>query len=282
MYQLTPGEQYPLMKVLSDPSDSSTRYVQAVVRNALDNSLLATLRLEDLGSRRFRYAYDVPNVKYIYITFKVYTESGYTTLDGNEPIESREYIVEERWSPGRSGGGGGGLRLQDYRDMIREVIEKLPVWAALMSQFNQLARVVSEIDIPEAVSLKGVEGSLVDIAKQLSSIPTEKGLSKADIADALKGVGKAVSDAHKAILEAIPDEQEPAEPVNLSPVFQAIEDLRIAIEAKFSEVHQKIDAPKPVQLQISSPSPAPEAPKKTYSEEINTHQKARRKSLGLA
>ena len=86
--QLAPNTTFAIVRQIEDHTDSATYYVQAVIRNAQTDALIATVNLTDQGSRRFSKNWQVTADAsgqgfYISILTSVYTNSGYTTKSQN-------------------------------------------------------------------------------------------------------------------------------------------------------------------------------------------------------
>lgn len=130
MLQLQAGESFPIVRQLKDPTETGTNYVQAVIRNARTDIIIATVNLTDQGDQRFIGAWQViddPSGQGLYITIitKVYTDAGYTTLNNNYLIESNDYLIAQRWGLQFGGGGGGSdINYKKIRAMMEEVIRQ--------------------------------------------------------------------------------------------------------------------------------------------------------------
>lgn len=127
--QIEPGEYIGIARVLADPADSATYFVQAKIRNARTGSLIATVNLTDRGSGIFSNEYLAPSVDigkglYIVITSTVYTDSGYTALSDAYARESQTYLVSPRM---QHLGGGGGPGSDFYRKIFREMFKEFLV-----------------------------------------------------------------------------------------------------------------------------------------------------------
>jgi hypothetical protein len=102
MIQLQPREQFTVVRQIEDHTDSTTYYVQAVIRNARTDALIATINLDDNGDRRFSKAWLVPaDVSgrgfWISILTSVYTDSGYTTKSSNYGDKMDTYLIQDRY-----------------------------------------------------------------------------------------------------------------------------------------------------------------------------------------
>lgn len=129
MLQLSPKESFTIVRQLEDHTDSSTNYVQAVIRNAKTDALLATVNLTDQGSRRFSKAWQVPaDVSgfgfWITILTSVYTDSGYTTKNQNYGDKMDTYLVQDRpvFNPNYPVPTGAGADV-DYK-RIRKIVNE--------------------------------------------------------------------------------------------------------------------------------------------------------------
>lgn len=204
MISLQPQENYTIVRQLPDPSDSTTYYIQAVVRNSVSDAILQTVNLTDKGSRRFKASYQVPaDVSglgfYIDITTSVYTDSGYTTKSGSYADELEQYLVFDRIKPAMGGGGGGGESV-DYKKiqkMIDKIVKEMPKFekddfSPIMEQLEKLKTAVSSIEMPEMEK--------IDFQPLLTAVVT----------------------AEKRIVTAI-DEKEVTPEADLTPVLDKIE-----------------------------------------------------------
>lgn len=103
--QLRPHEDFSIVRGLEDHTDSTTYYVQAVIRNAKTDALIDTVNLADQGDgHRFLRVWRVPGDPsglgfYISVTTSVYTDSGYTTKSTNHPDKYDTYLVDQRNAP---------------------------------------------------------------------------------------------------------------------------------------------------------------------------------------
>lgn len=130
---LQPREYFPIARVLPDPGDATTYYVQAVVRNARTNATIATVNLTGLSIQLFTGTWQVsadPSGKglYITITSQVYTNSGYTTKSTLHATEQDTFVIFDRDSLAQSIAsrlgslGGDGIQV-DYKK-IRKIVQE--------------------------------------------------------------------------------------------------------------------------------------------------------------
>lgn len=132
MLVLNPAENFPIVRVLQDHTDATTNYVQAVIRDATTDSVLATVNLDDKGNRRFQKLWKVPwdntfaNGRYILITTSVYTDNLYTTKNANYAEVGDTYLVQQRWSQGTYTAAGAGVDYKEVRKIIKEELAAIP------------------------------------------------------------------------------------------------------------------------------------------------------------
>lgn len=163
---INPQSTLRIVRQLSDPTDSSTYYVQAVVRNSASGATLQTVNLTDEGSQRFTGSYHTPadvsgNGFYLDITTTVYTDSGYSTVSTDYSVDTQTYHVQQAWNHAAGLGGGVEVNYDKVRSIIKEELGKLdipsPVDAtpAVMDVERRLREAivgaVSSISIPEQV-----------------------------------------------------------------------------------------------------------------------------------
>lgn len=200
--QLSPGEIFTVARQIADPYDEATYYVRAEIRDARTDELLATLDLEDKGNQRFRKEWQVaPDQtglgRYITVTTRVYTDSGYTTLSANYGVEEREYCIQVR-RPYGGGGGGGSLGLR------REDLEK-----------------IGKVIATELAKLERTD--LVPVMEALARVEARKEL---DLEPGLVRLESGLSQAATAILGAIAGLKFPDIPeTDLTPVLEKLEGL---------------------------------------------------------
>jgi len=123
--QLRPQQSFTVVRQIANHTDNGTYYVQAVIRNASTDDLLATLNLDDKGSQRFKKNWQVPGDPsnqgfYVSIVTSVYTDSGYTTKSNNYGDEETTYLIANL---NLGGGGGGGIDEYTLRKVIEDVLK---------------------------------------------------------------------------------------------------------------------------------------------------------------
>ena len=102
MLQINPASTFPICRQIANHTDTGTYYVRGVIKDAINDSVLATVDLDDKGSQYFRYNWKVvyDNVmargRYITIVTSVYTDSGYTTKSENYGDEINTYLLRKQ------------------------------------------------------------------------------------------------------------------------------------------------------------------------------------------
>lgn len=223
MLQLSPNESFPIVRVLKDTTDSSTNYVQVVIRDATTDVLVATVNLDDKGNRRFQKVYKVPygdaysRGRYLVFTSTVYTDSGYTTINANYAQEADTYLVQERWNP-TSWQGGGSIDEVQFRKIVREVFNEQTT-AEQKNEEEAIEPIVvtkpyQEIDI-EALAMR-IQG-MVDAIK----FPDLKEETPVDLSGLEEGINALLLE-----IAAMPRFKD----TDLSSVVTAITDLKESVE----------------------------------------------------
>lgn len=216
MLQLNPKETFVIARGISDPSDSSTYYVQAVIRNAKTDALLDTVNLTDRTGGRFSKIWEVPADTsglgfYITITTRVYTDSGYSVLS-DYMQETATYLIQERVNAFLGSGGGSGPDI-DYK-RIASIFK------------DALTKAFSSMPKPSPVDLKPVLSLLKSVKQSVEEIeipePKEVNLS-------------ALEDGVKRTLEAVEAIKIP-EPQSLDSIIDVIEEGQRTHESEVKEI----------------------------------------------
>jgi len=182
---IRPQKHFTVVRQIANHLDTSTYYVQAVIRDAFTDRILATLNLDDKGGQRFTKSWvAAPDPsgegREISIVTSVYTDSGYTTKSENYGDEENSHTIEARSLNGR--GGGGALASSDIRRIIAEELdarkptepkkdEKEKVeppkmrWDDVLSAIKKVSDKIKE---PTQVELSPVFEALERIAQMIS------------------------------------------------------------------------------------------------------------------
>lgn len=146
--QIRPNSTFPIVYVISDPSDSNTYYVRSVIRNSATGAIIrisnlnyVNLTVDSGNSRRFSKSILAPADSsgagfFIDVTTTVYTDSGYTVKSDAYQEDNAKYLVLEPWSPALGTGGGGwtgksegssvGIDYEKLKEIIKEAFTELP------------------------------------------------------------------------------------------------------------------------------------------------------------
>jgi len=264
MIQLEPREYFAICRQLSDPADTNTYYIRAVIRNAKTDDLLDTVDLDNQGDQRFRSEWQVPadpsgDGFYITITTTVYTDSGYTNKSSLYGIAEEELLVQKRYNPVYGHGGGVGVDYKKMREIVRQELGIAP----------------KEIDMnPIIKSIKGIK-----IPKQ-SKQSKQKEPDLSPITEAIKEIQIAIRDIH------IPE----PEHLNLLPVIREIKNIKIPEPEKldlspvlkgFEEITKRLEEITDQNIRNEKTLRIAEEDKKSLKEKIERLTKAFSKGYSL-
>lgn len=156
MLILEPLKNFLVDFKINNPSDTATYYVQAVIKDSVNGTVLATLNLTDNGNQYFSKVWTAANDQsgtglQITITTTVYSDSGYTTISPIYGAQVNNYIVRHLASQLLGGWERSGVKVVDYAE-IEKVIRK----------------VVAEIAIPEGqkVDLRPIVKSIEELGER--------------------------------------------------------------------------------------------------------------------
>lgn len=129
--QVSPQEKLCVAALISNPGDTGTYFVQAVLRDTLVNKILGSVKLtQDPNNTRRFFGYieapsnNTPTGRYINVTTSIYTDNAYSVYSLNYEEVVENYIVAQRWSMALAGGAGGAdLYAPDYRKIITAVLK---------------------------------------------------------------------------------------------------------------------------------------------------------------
>lgn len=263
--QLQPQEIFTVVRQLHDWSDTDTNYVQAVIRNARTDELLATLNLTDKGSRRFSKTWQVKADPsglgfYITITTTVFTDSGYTTKNSNYGEEMNTYLVDER-KRNLGGSGGNDVDYKKIRDIFKEekddlklILEQEVLPKLVTFEYpiilNAIAELSSQIELskPGPIEIPNYTENLIAIVQQIQALesslsllqenlpkvnlePLESKIEgiKESFKDSLADISESLEDYSQAIVTKIDNLSEGEEETEMpeeSPILQKAKKLR--------------------------------------------------------
>jgi hypothetical protein len=223
---INPQSTLRIVRQLSDPSDSGTYYVQAVVRNSATGAALQTINLTDEGDQRFTSSYQTPadvsgNGFYIDITTTVYTDAGYTTVSTDYSRDTQTYHVQQAWNHAMGIGGGMDVNYDKVRRIIKE---------ELAAQ--------EKLEIPESKDLTpemlGMERRIKDAVSQAVASIRFPEQVQPDLDRVINEVRSTIEQAVNATLMSI-ESKEVTPLTDLTPIAQQIQQL------PFDELQQKLD-----------------------------------------
>lgn len=205
--ELEPGQPFTIWRKLEDPNDSTTYYVKADVRDMRSNELIQSVNLTDQTGRIFSKQIDAPGDassqgRWIAISTRVYTDSGYSTLSPIHKEESREYKIIRRLT---SLGGGGSVSI-DYKK-----IEKM------FEDFKE------ELPEPQKISFSGLEKLIKEGFSKLEA----KEMPTTDLSPVLEAI-RGQDDEGGSLLDAIKNIPAPEKP-DFSPILSAIAEVKGSI-----------------------------------------------------
>jgi hypothetical protein len=268
---LRPGEKFVIARGLGDHTDSGTYYVQATVRNARTDELLATVKLTDRGNRRFSSDYQVPWDSsglgmYILVTTTVYEDSGYTTKSASYTEEFNEYLVDERQP--QSTGGGAEIDYKKIRKIFSEEVEKLPeppeVEVDLQPIYGLLGKILqvcNEITMPEMPDMSGLEKELSTISKQISNLPKPERVNLVPVLTAIADLKSKYDNTIKSALEEvkrIAEDSSKDTSTRLKQISSTLEKTpfrSLTLEVKESDAAEKPKKEEPEEKEVEQPKP---------------------------
>jgi hypothetical protein len=219
--QLIPQKDFTVVRQIADHTDASTYYVQAVIRNAYTDAVIATLDLDSKGDQRYSKNWKVVadtsgEGLYVSIVTSVYTDSGHTAKSANYGDEEMTYLVKDL---GRTiGGGGGGISAYDLKRIVKAEIDKIPK--------------PEKVTIPKQ---EKVEVPLDEVYSRLNTIEESIAKLPQDLVD-LTQVGEALETIATMI-----EEKEVTPETNIKPVLEGLEKGHEGIKESLVQIKSEID-----------------------------------------
>lgn len=224
---IQPRQYFPISRLLTDPTDNSTYYLSAEIRNAKTGVVIATVNLSQISGRLYAVNYQMPadpsgQGLFITITTFVYTDAGRTTKSDAYGEEHEIFLVYDRFNF-LQGLGNQVAALIDTSDATDYKKIKKIVDEAVEKGSNAVIKEIPEevnIDLdPVLSSLKKVAQAVdkIEIPEPIRTDYDRIAKGHTVIVDALK---KELSDIETNIINAIP---EPTKPTNMQPVLESIE-----------------------------------------------------------
>lgn len=109
------------------PTETTTYFVQAVLRDTASGAVLQTLNLTQSAAYLYRYSGAFKPVsdasglgRYIDITIIPYTDAGYTTPSQNYGALQLNYVVLQPWLPTLGSGGASGIDYEKLEGLLKK------------------------------------------------------------------------------------------------------------------------------------------------------------------
>lgn len=220
---LQPQNYFTIVHQISNHLDNNTYYVQAVIRNAFSDEIIATVQLTDKGGRRFKYDWRVPADAfgqgfYVSIVTSVYTDSLYTTKSENYGDDENTYLVQERVFLNGLG-GSGGIDTFDLRRVLREELDKLKETPEENEDEPEI------VESPEPMRWEEILSAILDLKNYL--IEAESG------EDDYSSILNQISFSEGKIIQQIKDsEADDPEDIDFSPLMNEVMGMQHVLEEK--------------------------------------------------
>ena len=187
---LQPQQNFTIARKLANHTDATSYYVQAIVRNALTDEVLATLNLvKKINEQRYTKDWLVPADPsgfglQVTVETSVYTDSDYTLKSENNADEIDDHIIRDDISKKHGGGGFRGYTgpdTSDIRRIMREEIEKIPKveippfptpekvelrWTDVLEAIKDVRSAIKE---PQAVDMTPVLSAISQVEQAIAS-----------------------------------------------------------------------------------------------------------------
>lgn len=241
---LQPQENFTIVRVLGDHTDSTTYYVRATIFDSLTGATIAVLALAATIPlpRRFTKVWQVIADtsglgRYIDILTEVFTDVGFTTKAGTYSDESDSYLIFDRFL--RIGGGSSGPDV-DYKKITKIFKASLP-----------------EPEKPQKIDLKPISEALQSLQTSVKSIkvPEAEKIDFGPVMAKMDELGVQIHQSELAIIDEvhmveIPD---PKNATDLSPVLEKMDAMKFGdvaemakkMLATFEQLSGKMDSSMP-------------------------------------
>ena len=193
--QYRPGATIPIVYLITDVTDTTTYFVQAVIRDTTKNTVLSRVNLtqDSNNTRRFFSTTQSPSDVsglglFIDITTTVYTDSGYTTKSTLYQEQINTYLVWDFIAP-RFAAGGGGVDYVKLRKIIQEEIGNIPEYEPTVVDLKPVLEGIGAIGGVVSKShtsgIKNVLKSLENVHSTIKSLPPPIEPKDVDFSDIL-------------------------------------------------------------------------------------------------
>jgi len=269
---IAPQRAFLLDYKINNPSDTSTHYVRAVIRNSLSGAILATLNLTDNGNGYFSKEWITPSDPsgtglQLSVLMTVYDDSGYTTESLVYGTELENYIVKDLAGSRSSFGGSGamGASAQQAREIDYARIKKIIEETVKNIQFPEIK--IPEIPQIDVDDLKGDIKDYLDESKEEENITSliKEELSKAKteiLSELNKKVNEILKSSEIGAVKDLPEKFQMAETSdaelhnfvesNTTKISEEVEGLKKYVDDNFKQLSEKIEKifTKPIQLEL--------------------------------
>lgn len=200
---------FSIIRQLENPALTGPYYVQAVIRNAYTDAIIATISLTDKTNQRFKGDWAIPADPsgqgfYVSIVTSVYSDAGYTTKSTDYGDEENTYLVVDNPRLNKTG-GGGGISRRDISDIFEA---KLGTIATILKAIQE-----KDIEFPEQIKYDSHFESLSGFLREIKdAMPKFEKTNLDPVQKALSGISKVINEISKR------------ENLDLTPVLNAVKD----------------------------------------------------------
>ena len=221
--QIEPQVTLPLVYQLTDPFDSGTYYVRAVIFDSLSGDVIDTKNLASQGSGLYTSSIYAPadplgSGRHVHVIISVYTDSGYSTYSDMYQMKIDKYLIKS--SGPRFGGGSGGSDI-DYEKIQKMIVKALE---ALLAGTKPQPADYSGVYKRLASLGASIEKAIAANKPEKPQITEEKPL---DFSPVLTAIAAATTQVVKAIADKEVTEKTE---VNLDPVIAGLEGIKTALD----------------------------------------------------
>lgn len=176
--QVNPNETIHLAYNIADPTDTTTYFPKAVMRDSATSATLGSVNLAQDANNHRRYTGNIQapsmtgNGRYIDIILTVYTDSGHTTVSPVYEEILWNYIVAYRWNQALGGAGSGDpFAGSDFRSSIFVGFEAL-IKKHLKQKTMKVTHAKTKIVTPDIDPMK--QELISAVTKSIRNLDLEK------------------------------------------------------------------------------------------------------------
>ena len=150
MIQINPSSPFPIVRQLQDPNDTTTRYVQAVVRNAMNGLVVLRTNLIDQGGQRFTKVIQSPadplgSGTFYDVTTVVFDDPIYSQPSIQYGMENETVLIQQRATNFGGGYSASDVSIESIEKLIKSSISELNVKGDTKHENVDLDPVIKEI-----------------------------------------------------------------------------------------------------------------------------------------